>query len=68
MAGMMERQRHALGRIVLEIEKLLGEIRSLQRRDRSHLTAADCQRLDVLLERKRTQLREMESRATRVDA
>lgn len=65
MAGTMERQRHGLSRILLEIEMLLGEIRSLERRDRGNLTEDARRRVDVLLERKRLRLRVMESRAAR---
>lgn len=65
MAGTMERQRHGLSRILLEIEMLLGEIRSLERRERGNLTEDARRRVDVLLERKRLRLRVMESRAAR---
>jgi hypothetical protein len=63
MATAIHSERHALGRIFLEIETLVGEIRSLQRRDRSQLTAEARSRLDALLERKQARLREMQLRA-----
>jgi hypothetical protein len=67
MAGTMQQQqqhqRHALGRLVLEIETLVGEIRSLRRRDRGTLTPDARKRLDEQIERKQARLREMQSRA-----
>jgi hypothetical protein len=60
---MKDRQRHTLSRALLEMETLLGEIRSLRRRDRSGLTAEDCRRLDLLIARKEARLREMQNRA-----
>jgi hypothetical protein len=64
MAGTMQQQRHALGRLVLEIETLVGEIRSLRRRDRSNLSPDARKRLDDQIERKQARLREMQLRAT----
>ena len=65
---MKDRQRHTLSRALLEMETLLGEIRSLKRRSRSELTAADCRRLDLLIARKQVQLREMQTRAAKAGA
>ena len=65
MAGTMQQpQRFALGRLVLEIETLVGEIRSLKRRDRRALSPGARKRLDEQIERKQTRLREMQLRAT----
>jgi hypothetical protein len=65
---MKDRQRHTLSRALLEMETLLGEIRSLRRRDRSRLTAEDCRRLDLLIARKQVRLREMQTRAAKSGA
>jgi hypothetical protein len=52
--------RHAPGRLILEVELLRGEIASIKRRDRSRLTPDECRRLEALLERKLTRLREVQ--------
>ena len=65
MAGTMQQpQRFALGRLVLEIETLVGEIRSLKRRDRRQLSTDARKCLDAQIERKQARLREMQLRAT----
>ena len=65
MAGTMQQpQRFALGRLVLEIETLVGEIRSLKRRDRRQLSPDARKCLDEQIERKQARLREMQLRAT----
>ena len=69
MAGTVQQpQRFALGRLVLEIETLVGEIRSLKRRDRRQLSPAARKRLDEQIERKQTRLRETQLRAAQSSA